>query len=205
MRIAKNIATFVSLMVALTALYSCGSSSSNTNMSTVSSASAKIVACPATGFTNVAIFNFAFQPVSAAISANGIVKWVNADSTDHTVTSNAPGALDGKFDSGNLAPNATVCVQFMQSGTYQYFCNIHVFMTGDGDRAVKAAPATVIASDDVCYFTVLMNCRGAGLQKTKNAFFPGGGTDEVLPGLLTERVWPSKFLPGHNATTCSSK
>jgi plastocyanin len=79
----------------------------------------------------VSIANFLFQPNSVSIAVNDIVKWTNNDTTtDHTVTSGTPGALDGKFDSGNLAPNATVCMQFMAAGLYQYFCNIHPNMTG---------------------------------------------------------------------------
>ncbi len=127
---AVHVGTFVLFMAATVAFYSCGSSTPNTRMSTVSSASAKIVTCPATTGTAVAISNFAFQPGSVTISSKDIVKWTNNDSTTHTVTSGTPGAPDGKFDSGNLAPNATVCIQFLSAGAYQYFCNIHLFMTG---------------------------------------------------------------------------
>jgi plastocyanin len=75
--------------------------------------------------------NFLFQPNSVSIAVNGIVMWINNDNTTaHTVTSGTPGLPDGKFDSGNLAPNATVCMQFMSAGLYQYFCNIHPSMTG---------------------------------------------------------------------------
>ncbi len=130
MRKAKYLGTFVLLMGAVVTFYACGSSTPNTRMSTVSSVSVKIVTCPTTTVPAVTISNFTFLPGSMAISPNDIVKWTNNDSTTHTVTSGLPGAPDGKFDSGNLAPNATVCVQFLSAGTYQYFCNIHLFMTG---------------------------------------------------------------------------
>lgn len=119
----------ISLTVAMVIFYSCGSSP-NTSMNTISSASAKIVTCPTSTVTSVAISDFTFQPGSVSIAVNTIVKWTNNDSTTHTVTSGAPAAPDGKFDSGNLAPNATVCVQFLAAGTYKYFCSIHPFMTG---------------------------------------------------------------------------
>ncbi len=118
------------LVAALVALYSCGSSTPNTSMNTASSAFAKIVACPPAPAKAVAISNFLFQPAGVPVAVNDIVQWTNNDSITHTVTSGTPGNVDGKFDSGNLAPGATVCVQFLSAGTYQYFCNIHTFMTG---------------------------------------------------------------------------
>lgn len=122
--------TIVLLMAVLAALYSCGSSTPNTNASTVSSAVAKIVTCPPAPAKSVAISNFLFQPGSETIAVNDIVQWTNNDSTPHTVTSGTPNAIDGKFDSGQIASNTTVCVQFLATGSYQYFCNIHPFMTG---------------------------------------------------------------------------
>jgi plastocyanin len=106
------------------------SSCSSPNTTTVSSESVRIVTCPTSTVTFASISNFLFQPNSVSIAVNDIVKWTNNDATSHTVTSGTPGAPDGKFDSGNLAPNATVCMQFMAAGMYQYFCNIHPSMTG---------------------------------------------------------------------------
>ena len=114
------------LIAAMVTFYSC----SSPNTTTVSSESVRIVTCPTSTVTFVSISNFLFQPNSVSIAVNDIVKWTNNDTTDHTVTSGTPGALDGKFDSGNLAQNATVCMQFISAGLYQYFCNIHPNMTG---------------------------------------------------------------------------
>jgi plastocyanin len=127
---AVPLGTIVLLMAAVVGLYSCGSSTPNTNVSTVSSAFAKIVTCPPAPAKSVAISNFLFQPGSVTIAVNDIVQWTNNDSTPHTVTSGTPIAIDGKFDSGQIAPNTTVCVQFLATGTYQYFCNIHPSMVG---------------------------------------------------------------------------
>jgi plastocyanin len=127
---SAHIAAFAFFLSVVVTCYSCGSSTPNTTAATVSSASARIVTCPASSVTAVSIVNFAFQPGSVSIAVNDIVKWTNNDSTAHTATSGAPGALDGKFDTGNLAPNATACVQFLAAGSYNYFCNIHTFMTG---------------------------------------------------------------------------
>jgi plastocyanin len=88
------------------------------------------VSCPTSSVTAVSIVDFAFQPGSVSIAVNDIVKWTNNGSTTHTATSGTPGAPDGKFDTGHLAPNATMCVQFLTAGSYNYFCNIHTNMTG---------------------------------------------------------------------------
>ncbi len=123
--------TFALFTIIVVIFYSCGSSTPNTTATTVSSTSAKIVTCPGTSAANVSITTTpAFVPNSVSIAVNDIVKWTNNDSTTHTATSGAPGALDGKFDTGNVAPNATACVQFLAPGSYNYFCNIHPFMTG---------------------------------------------------------------------------
>lgn len=51
--------------------------------------------------------------------------WTNKDRVAHTVTSN-----DGKWDSGNLAPDASFTHTFDAPGTAMYHCAIHPFMTG---------------------------------------------------------------------------
>ena len=129
---SMSISAAVFIMVAMAVIYSCGSSSPNMNTA-ASSSSAKFVTCPAVPAALVSITTSpAFAPASTSIAVNGIVRWTNNDSIDHTVTSGtgAPPAFDGKFDSGHIASNGTVCVQFLVAGTYPYFCNIHPFMTG---------------------------------------------------------------------------
>jgi plastocyanin len=114
---AVHMSTSALLLAAMVTLYSC--STPNTAQTTVSSESVRIVTCPTSTVTLVTISNFLFQPNSVSIAVNDIVKWTNNDTIVHTVTSGAPGSLDGKFDSGNLAPNAAVCMQFITAGTYQ--------------------------------------------------------------------------------------
>ena len=112
-------------------LSALGCSGSTRDSSGVSTTSAQLVTCPTASFESVAITSSkTFSPNSVTITVNDIVKWTNNDSTTHTVTSGAPGATDGKFDSGNLTAGSTVCIQFLVTGTFDYFCNIHTFMTG---------------------------------------------------------------------------
>lgn len=121
---AAHVGVIIVFILTMWVFYSC--SSPNTTATTVSSTSARIVTCPTTTVTAVDITNFLFQPSSVSIAVNDIVMWTNNDSMAHTVTSGTP----GEFDSGNIAPNHTVCVQFLEAGAYPYFCTIHTFMTG---------------------------------------------------------------------------
>ena len=123
----------ISMLVLFIAVMSSalGCSGSTRDSSQVSTTSAQIVTCPTASFESVVITSSpAFSPSSVTITVNDIVKWTNNDSTTHTATSGALGATDGKFDSGNLAPGPTVCIQCLATGTFNYFCHIHTFMTG---------------------------------------------------------------------------
>ncbi len=73
----------------------------------------------------VTIQNFAFNPDSLTISVGTTVRFVNEDSTTHTVT-----ADDGAFDAGRLSNGQEFTFTFEQAGTYAYHCNIHRSMTG---------------------------------------------------------------------------
>lgn len=126
----ESLGTVVLLVVAMAALlYSCGNSSPNTG-GAASSVFAQIVTCPTTTVTDVSItapIASGFQPSSVSIAVNDIVRWTNNDSTtSHTVTSST-----GKFDSGNVPPGHRVCMQFLATGSYGYYCSIHPVMTGN--------------------------------------------------------------------------
>ena len=53
------------------------------------------------------------------------VTWSNGGTDAHTVT-----AMDGSFDSGELAPSEGFSWLFDQPGRYQYMCVLHPWMTG---------------------------------------------------------------------------
>jgi predicted secreted protein with PEFG-CTERM motif len=58
------------------------------------------------------------------------VRWENADTAAHTVTSGVPGAADDVFDSGLLGPGKGFQYQFTEVGDYEYFCLVHPWMAG---------------------------------------------------------------------------
>lgn len=73
-----------------------------------------------------------YDPDIVTIQPKTTVWWTNIDSTAHTVTSGEPSGSDtGKiFDSGEIGPGATYSFIFMSPGSYNYFCTIHPWMTG---------------------------------------------------------------------------
>jgi hypothetical protein len=59
------------------------------------------------------------------------VRWENADTAAHTVTSGTPeDGHDGIFDSGLFAPGKDFQYQFTEAGNFEYFCLVHPWMAG---------------------------------------------------------------------------
>lgn len=59
------------------------------------------------------------------------VRWENADTMTHTVTSGpVEEGHDGLFDSGLFPPGKDFQYQFTEVGSYEYFCLVHPWMTG---------------------------------------------------------------------------
>ena len=59
------------------------------------------------------------------------VRWENADTAAHTVTSGTPEeGHDGIFDSMLFAPGKDFQYQFTEAGNFDYFCMVHPWMTG---------------------------------------------------------------------------
>ena len=64
------------------------------------------------------------------VTASDYVRWENADTVAHTVTSGIPPDADGIFDSGLFAPGKDFQYQFTIGGNYEYFCLVHPWMVG---------------------------------------------------------------------------
>jgi ribose transport system substrate-binding protein len=75
----------------------------------------------------VTIQNFAFDPTPLTIPVGTTVRFVNKDSTAHSVT-----ADDGSFDSGTLANGQEFTFKFDTAGTYPYYCKFHGGKGGQG-------------------------------------------------------------------------
>jgi len=79
----------------------------------------------------VAVQLFQFKPSPVEVKAGARVTWTNRDQIEHTVTSGAPAAKDGRFDARLAGPGATFSVTFSERGTYRYFCDRHNSMVGE--------------------------------------------------------------------------
>ena len=74
----------------------------------------------------VNIQEMAFDPATITVKAGSIVRWVNRDSTIHSVVFS-----DSSINpSGALSASQSFSVKFNTPGTYPYHCGIHPKMTG---------------------------------------------------------------------------
>jgi plastocyanin len=69
---------------------------------------------------SVAITSAGFNPKEVSVLAGGDVTWVNNDQAIHTAT-----AVDGSFNSGDIAPGATFTHKFASFGNVAYVCAHH--------------------------------------------------------------------------------
>jgi plastocyanin len=74
----------------------------------------------------VLIQNFRFKPAHITIKRGTKVRWINKDSTAHTVTANKKRS----FDSGRLGPGKRYTHTFKSAGKKKYHCEIHPDMKG---------------------------------------------------------------------------
>ena len=72
---------------------------------------------------------FRVAPASVEVKAGESVAWTNKDGTTHTISAGKPGAKAGTFDL-KVAGNATASVTFDKPGSFDYFCEFHISMTG---------------------------------------------------------------------------
>lgn len=89
--------------------------------------------------TVVDMADFAFEPKEIHVEAGTTVKWVNRDSTYHTVT-----ADDGSFDSGEIAAGESWTYTFEEPGTYPYHCVPHAY---EDDGTWKGMVGTVVVEE----------------------------------------------------------
>jgi plastocyanin len=70
--------------------------------------------------------DLSFDPPQINVPTGSIISWTNADSIQHTVTSDE----QGLFDAGPISPGDTFENVFDSAGEFGYHCAIHPFMTG---------------------------------------------------------------------------
>jgi plastocyanin len=111
---------FALLALGLTSSLACGSSSSTTSPTPVSSGPTISIVMNASTMTTTA-----YQPNPMTVTIGSTVTWVNNDVTTHTSVAEA-----GAWNSGNIAPGASFSRMFVTTGTFTYHCSIHPGMVG---------------------------------------------------------------------------
>jgi len=71
-----------------------------------------------------------YIPSSIIVNPGKQVTWVNEDSAFHSVTSGFYDSPTDLFDSGYLDPFESFTVTLEELGTYDYFCTLHPWMSG---------------------------------------------------------------------------
>jgi len=75
--------------------------------------------------------NSCFTPADISINAGDTVHWMNVDTAAHTVTGGSPAnGPSGVFDSSLVMADAVYAFTFDETGSYDYFCMVHPWMTG---------------------------------------------------------------------------
>ncbi|MGC1426086.1 MAG: plastocyanin/azurin family copper-binding protein [Nitrosotalea sp.] len=73
-----------------------------------------------------------FSPNPLTVAPGTTVTWTNTDTVSHTVTSGNPSdnTTGTLFDSGLVKPTKTFQFTFANAGTFNFFCSVHPWMTG---------------------------------------------------------------------------
>lgn len=85
----------------------------------------------------VEILDSSFSPQDLTISEGDTVTWINYGNMVHTSTSGTNCDDDGRWDSGELVPEASFSYVFTTAGTFDYFCIPHCEMGMTGTIAVE--------------------------------------------------------------------
>lgn len=95
---------------------------------------AREVDCGATASDlSVDIVDYAFDPAEVSIAPGGVVRWTNIGAVPHTVTSGSPTSDDAGvlFDSRDLEPGDSYCLEFDGTGRAIYYCARHPTLMRD--------------------------------------------------------------------------
>ena len=134
----QRISGVLAVVAAIASLGACSPPAEPSSAAPAASATASIPK----GDTQVRLLKFAFDPDPLRVEIGDEVSWINEDDILHTVTSGraqeqgVPGVSenknsrpDGLFDQP-LEFGDTFSFTFEETGTVDYFCNIHPGMTG---------------------------------------------------------------------------
>jgi plastocyanin len=99
-----------------------------------------------------------FVPKLLTVAIGTSVHWTNNDNELHTVTSGSPedeAASGSEFDSSYIGAGKTFEHTFISIGTFEYYCTLHPFMTGevavteDGKPPITRINGTQTQADEI--------------------------------------------------------
>ncbi|MDE1867515.1 MAG: PEFG-CTERM sorting domain-containing protein, partial [Thaumarchaeota archaeon] len=111
-----------------------------------------------------------FNPQVANINVGDTITWTNADTVGHTTTSGKPSdnQTGTVFDSSLIAAGKSyTSTAFNTAGTYNYFCMVHPWMTGQvivGAAATSTPPPTNASSGSMSGTNMTGNSTMSGNQ-----------------------------------------
>ena len=125
------------------------------------------------------VTNLCFVPSYATANVGDTITFLNGDDVAHTSTSGIPvSGPDGVWDSGLQQSGVDYSFEVTTAGTFDYFCMVHPWMTGQLQILPEGADVTDnIASD-----------YGQTVDKTESIIY-GDNTPEVSekdPGVINE-------------------
>ncbi|MEO8458737.1 MAG: cupredoxin domain-containing protein [Chloroflexota bacterium] len=90
----------------------------------------------------ISVRDYAYNPKVISIPRGAKVTWLNDDKVDHTATDK-----NGRWDSTVIHNEQEQSVTLTASGTYQYYCTIHPYMTGTITVRTDLAPTPAPSFD----------------------------------------------------------
>ena len=99
---------------------------------------------PAKAGDKVQIKDFLYDPEAISVAVGTKITFTNEDGAPHTATSGPSPTADGVFETGTLKKGQSKSVTVTKAGTFAYYCAIHPFMKGHGDRQMSLAPANAL-------------------------------------------------------------
>jgi plastocyanin len=124
-----------------------------TNQTTTVAANAQVTISKGASLTNgTCSATTCFNPNVVNVNVGGTVTWTNADTVGHTATSGKPSdnTTGTVWDSSLIKAGGTyTSPPFTTAGTYNYFCQVHPWMTGQvivGAASATSSPTTAASS-----------------------------------------------------------
>ncbi|MBT8172873.1 MAG: amicyanin, partial [Nitrosopumilus sp.] len=146
------------------------------------------------------------------ITVGDTVIWNNPDSAAHTVTSGTiSDGHDGMFDSGLFMAGSTFEFTFDESGTFDYFCMVHPWMTGNvivneiAETAVieepepepMAEPEPMVEPETMAIVSLPPGSAIPGCEETNECYLPY----EITVSVGQTVTWSNDDSAAHTVTS----